>query len=717
MKARLPAISRRTLLIGGGAGVGLVVAFLAWPRGEPRVMDPGEGEGGFGHFIRIARDGRITIAVPQTEVGQGVWTALPQIVADELGAAWEMVAVEPAPLAPVFVNRLAEEEDWFAGLTRLRALEIRSDGIARITARSSSIRAFEMPLRQAGAAARAMLVREAARRWAVPAEECETSGSYVTWRDTRLPFGDLAEAAADLDPPDELQLRKPGPGGLIGQSLPRLDLPAKSDGSFRFAGDVRLPDLAFAAARMAPPGGRIRSFSKSAAERAGATQVIATDRWIAVLGETSWAAERALKAASVRYEAPADERSVRALCEQALDGGGLERRIDRGNYDDAVEGSRPLTASYWIAPAVHGGLEPLSATARPRGDRVEVWAASQAPEFARRHVDGQATLYAMPAGDIIGRALEADAAPIVAELARRIGKPVQVSLSANASRSQDRPAPPFLIRLKALPSGSNAPTAWKAEIASTDGFGSALARLAGGRPPTGAGDLSAAVPPYAIANVAVESVAVGMPFAPGYMRGYPESALTFATESFVDDLARAMGSDPLAYRMAMLSGSPRLAHCLSTAAAIGGWDGGGPGSNLGLACASAFGSHIALLAEASVGTDQRLAVHRLVAAVDCGRMINVGLVRQQVESGLLWALGQATAPAPEFAGGMAIARPLDLPRLKGTPDIHIELVASAADPGGLSGLPATVLAPALANAVAAGTGLRMRSLPFDPASA
>jgi isoquinoline 1-oxidoreductase beta subunit len=178
-----------------------------------------------------------------------------------------------------------------------------------------------------------------------------------------------------------------------------------------------------------------------------------------------------------------------------------------------------------------------------------------------------------------------------------------------------------------------------------------------------------------------------------------------------------MGSEPLAYRMGMLSGSPRLARCLTTAAALGGWDGGGAGSNLGLACASAFGSHIAILAEASVGSDQRLAVHRLVAAVDCGRMVNVGLIRQQVESGLLWALGQATAAELEFSGGMVVAAQAGLPRLKGTPDIRVEIVASAADPGGLSGLPALVLAPALANAVAAGTGLRLRSLPFAPGAA
>lgn len=714
MKAKLPDIDRRTLLIGGGIGVGLVVAFAAWPRGAPRALEAGEGEGAFGHFIKVGRDGRVTVAVPQVETGQGIWTALPQIVADELGAAWEMVAIEPAPMAPVYANGVVLDEGWLEQFGVLRRLELKRAGADRITARSSSIRAFEMPLRQAGAVARALLIRAAAPRWAASPSECDTAGGAVTWRDRRLPFGEIAEEAAGLVLPDEAPLRSAPQRTLIGQALPRLDLPAKSDGSFRFAGDVRLPQMLHAAARLAPPGGRILSFSKPAANRAGARQIIATGQWLAVVAETSWAAERALKAADIRFEGPAGDADLRQRCQDLLDGGGLERRIARGDYDSTIQGSRALTATYWIAPALHGGLEPLSATARPRDGGVELWAGTQAPGLARGE---GARLYPMPIGDSSGRALEADAAPIAAELARRLGRPVQVTLSATASRNQDRPAPPFLIRLKALPAGSGPPSAWKAEIATADGFGAVLARLGGGDAPAGAGHVTTAVPPYAIANVAVDSVAALLPFAPGYMRGYPESALAFATESFVDDLARAMGVEPLAYRMGMLAGSPRLARCLATAAALGGWDGGGPGSNLGLACASAFGSHIALLAEASVGTDQRLAVHRLVAAVDCGRMTNVGLVRQQVESGLLWALGQATAAAPEFAGGMAIAAPLGLPRIKGTPDIRVELVASAAAPGGLSGLPATVLAPALANAVAAGTGLRMRILPFDPASA
>jgi isoquinoline 1-oxidoreductase beta subunit len=710
LSSRLPEIDRRTLLIGGGVGVGLVVAFLAWPRSEPRALVAPDDGGAFGHFITIAPDGRVTVAVPQAETGQGIWTALSQIVADELGAAWEMVAVAPAPLAPVYANQVAVDEEWLKGLR---------PSTARLTARSSSVRAFDAPLRDAAATARAMLIRAAARRWAVPAAECVAEGGFVRHQRQQIGFGELAEEAAGLEPPNDVQRRRPSPDRLIGQALPRLDLPAKSDGSFRFTGDVRLPEMLFAAARLAPPGGRLLSFSRTAAERAGAKRVEVTPQWLAVVAETSWAAERALAAANVRYQSQANETPLRERCQAALDGGALDRLLSRGDYDSAVENSRALTATYWIAPRLHAGLEPLSATARIRGGQCEVWAATQAPDLARavakRAAGTDVTFYPMPVGDSGGRALEADAIPIAVALAKRLGRPVQVNLSANVSRIHDRPAPGVLIRLKALPAGNGPPAAWKTEIATADGLGATLSRLAG-KSGEEKGQ-AASLPPYAIANAAVDASTVRMPFAAGYMRGYPDSALTFATECFVDDLARAMGSEPLAYRMGMLSGSPRLARCLTTAAALGGWDGGGAGSSLGLACASAYGSHIALLAEASVGSDQRLAVHRLVAAVDVGRMINVGLIRQQVESGLLWAFGQATAAEPNFAGGMTVAAPAGLPRLNGTPDIRVEIVASAADPGGLSGLPALVLAPAVANAVAAGTGLRLRSLPFAPGMA
>ncbi len=206
----------------------------------------------------------------------------------------------------------------------------------------------------------------------------------------------------------------------------------------------------------------------------------------------------------------------------------------------------------------------------------------------------------------------------------------------------------------------------------------------------------------------------------GYMRGGEEAMLAFATESFIDELARALHAEPLAFRIGMLGGAPRLAKAIMAAATIGGWDGGGPGSNMGLACTSLFGSHIGLLAEATIGTDQRIKVSRLVAAVDAGRIVNAGLVRQQIEGALLAALAAAVVPAPEYVAGMPRAAPMrgrGFERLHEVPKIEVELIPSDEPAGGVSGLGMAVLAPAVANAIAAGTGRRLRNLPFDPMSA
>jgi isoquinoline 1-oxidoreductase beta subunit len=225
------------------------------------------------------------------------------------------------------------------------------------------------------------------------------------------------------------------------------------------------------------------------------------------------------------------------------------------------------------------------------------------------------------------------------------------------------------------------------------------------------------MPPYAIPNVTIEAVHLSLPLRVGYMRGSPEREHAFFTESFIDELAHAAGLEPLAFRMSMLGQNGRLARCLQGAARLAGWDGGGPGSTMGLAGWSAFGSHIGLVASARIDSDQRVKVDRLVAAVDCGRAVNTGLIAQQIEAGLIWALAQATMPSPEWIAGMPRARTfgaLGLPRLGETPQIIVEIIPSSAPPGGISGLGTTVLAPGVANAIHAASGKRMRTLPFDP---
>jgi isoquinoline 1-oxidoreductase beta subunit len=328
----------------------------------------------------------------------------------------------------------------------------------------------------------------------------------------------------------------------------------------------------------------------------------------------------------------------------------------------------------------------------------------------------------MPVGEPAGRALEADVIPIAMELARQLKRPVQVTLSQSESQKHDRAAPGALAHMTALPGEGGITAAWRIRVATADGLGSALARLTGSGAPgkLGRTALDGALPPYGIPHVRVEAINTRVPFTPGYMRGSPQRELTFFTESFIDELARAAGMEPLAFRMSMLGQNGRLARCLQGAARLAEWDGGGAGSTMGLAGCSAYGSHIGLIAIASVGDDQRIKVHRLIAAVDCGRTVNSGLVKQQVESGLIWALAQATAGEPEWVAGMARARRLStigLPRIGDAPEIFVELVPSSDPPGGINGLATTVLAPAVANAIYAGSGKRLRSLPFDPQAA
>ena len=689
-------LDRRTVLIGGGAGVGLVVAFALWPRGLRSDLPVASGEEAFGNFIKVAKDGRVTVAVPQAETGQGIWTGLAQIVADELGADWESIAVEPAPLTGAYGNRLAEE--------------LGQPKDTRITAGSTSVRAFERPLREAAAIAREMLVGAAADRWDVSPADCVATDGVVMNGARTFSFGELAEEAAHRSAPRAPTLRQDTKNRLIDRPLPRLDGPAKSSGSWRFAGDVRLPGMLFASARLAPANGKLEHFDREAVSRMpGVRHLAAHDDALAVAAETWWAAEQAVKAARPRFSAPESPADLRSLFTEALDSGNAKSWFSRGDYDRTLRGLRALAATYFVAPSQHLGLESLTTTARFTGDHLEVWAPTQAPEAAKAQAEKSAggarvSLYPMSPGAPSGRALAADAIPLAVTLARATGRPVQLMLSQSASQNHDRPSGGALAKMMALPDPSGTIAAWKM-------------RMAASGPEVGFVESAL---PYSIPNVSIEGVATELPFEPGYMRGSPQREFAFFTESFADELARRSGLEPLAFRMAMLGGNGRLARCLQAATRLAGWDGGGPGSTMGIAGVSAFGSHIGLVANATIGEDQRVKVHKLVAAVDCGRAVNSGLVTQQIEAGMLWALAQASVPAPEWVAGMPRARAfgaMDLPRLDGTPEVMVQVISSSEAPGGVSGLGTTVVAPAVANAIFAGTGRRLRDLPFDLSAA
>ncbi len=713
-------IDRRTLLIGGGAGVGLIVAWTLWPGGLDSELAERESSARFGNYLRIGRDGAVTVAVPQVESGQGSWTAMPQILADELGAAWEKVAVEPAPLLPAYANPLAEAEGWLQDLGPLRKWSLERDGAMRITANATSVRAFEELLREAGAVARAMLVAAAAGRWNVDADECQAADGFIFHRGRSFGFGELAEEAATLSPPSRPTFRKDG--NLVGKPLERLDSRAKANGSWRFAGDVRLPDLLFASARLAPPGGKLEAFDRDAIRGSGGVRhLAATDDWMTVAADSWWQAERALHVARPRFSAPAGRDDVRAPFERALAAGEFDTLIERGDYWSAVHGSRPLTATYSVNPSQHLALEPRSATARLRGGIAELWSATQAPGLASASAGADGAFYPMPPGDPAGRSFADPAAAIALHLAQAMGRPVQVTLPQARAQMHDPVTPGALIRMTALPGAGGITAAMRMDAVSADGMGASLADLAGTEAPSALSPRAFELAvPYGITNLLVRGAAVSLPYRVGYMRGSPWRESAFATESFMDELARAAGLDPLNLRMALLGGNGRLARCFQAAARRAQWDGGGAGSNLGIAGASAFGSHVALVADASISPDQRVQVHNLVCAVDCGRAVNPGLISQQVEGALIWALGQATALSPEWRGAMPVPRRLastGLPTIAGIPNIEVVIIPSSEAPGGVNGLGSIPLAPAVANAIFAGTGRRMRSVPFDPMSA
>jgi len=726
-------ISRRTLLVGGGAGAGLILAWALWPRSYEPNLRAGDGEHVLNAFLRIGSDGRVLVAVPQAELGQGSWTALAQILADELGADWRTVGVEPAPIGPLYANRLlaeGEEDGSFAGsVQRWRAKRFDSGEAGMLTAGSTSVRAFERPLREAGAGARALLMKAAAARWGVEWETLDSAAGFVLDGTRRLSFAELAESAAGEELPEHLPIRAGIDNRLAGQPLPRLDLPAKVDGSAPFAGDIRLADMVYASVRAGPTedSSLVRWSKDKGLAVPGAFGAFDAPGWVACLATNWWAANRGVEAMEPVWEVPHPPVSGGDL-DSALTGA-LEqeegRRVySRGDLADAFDGGTVLRGHYRAGPAASAPLETLTATARLAGGRLEIWAPTQAPGLARAAAarvaglaEAQVTLYPTMIGGGYGRKLETRAIEQAAMLAVRVKRPVQLSWSRLEETVQDGFRAPARAQLLARLDTGGIVLGWQARIAAPDTGAQLARRLRGGAAAMAAiGDpVAGAVPPYAIPAVAVDYLAAETGIRVGGWRSGAHSYTAFFTESFMDELARISSVEPLSFRMQMLGDNPRLARCLTTAATLGGWDGGVPGSAMGLACHSAFGSHIAALVEVELAADQRARVLRAVCAVDCGRIVNPDLVRQQIEGGLIFGIAAATGDPIGFERGRPDARgfgDFGFPVLAGAPEVTVELIDSEEEPGGASELAVPVAAPAVANALHALTGRRLRSLPL-----
>ena len=737
-------LDRRTLLIGGGAAAGLLLAWGAWPRTYAPNLAAGPTETIVNAFLKIDRSGQIIVVVPQTEMGQGVTTVLPQILADELGADWRTVAVQSAPISPLYANELLAREwlasDWTrllgdAGRWAIDQYATRS--ALMLTGGGTSIPMFHDAYRDAGAAARVLLCKAAAARWSIPWESCDIQEGLISdGAQRRMKIGDVAGEAMAFDLPPILPYRQGQDGRLAGQDLARLDTPSKIDGTHNFAADVRLPDMVFASIRQGPIGDATLAGldDRAASSVTGFLKLVKQDRWVAAVASNWWAANKALDLAdpvfTLRGTAVSSE-GIDAVLEAAFSASSGRRLYAQGDLEPVFDGATILASEYQVDAALHLAIEPPCATARVTEGGAEIWMATQAPGLARDAIADAlglsreaVTLYPLHAGGSFGRAMDWDVGVQAAMIARDMGRPVQLLWSRLEDVIQDRPSAPARARMAAKVGRNGAIEGWLAKVAAPCAMTQTWARIADGKLPHEAAQdgaesanrlaVAGMVPPYAIPNWAIDHYPadVGLPL--GFMRGNARLHGTFFTESFIDELAHLANIEPMSFRIQMLGGNPRLAHCLTTAAAMGGWQGGVAGSGQGMAAHMINGAYAAVMVEASMSGD-RLSVGRIIAAVDAGDPVHPDIARQHIESGLVFGLAFATGASVSYAHGLptrAILGRMNLPRLADIGEVSVEMIRSTADPAGTSDLVAPLMAPAIANALYTWTGQRIRSLPL-----
>lgn len=743
-------ITRRKLLVGGGAGVGLLVAWGLWPRRYAPNMRAADGEHLFGPWLKIAEDGKVIVAIPQSESGQGVYTALAQIVAGELGADWRSVAVQPVSASPIFANTLLARAWATAFLPENIALDVDFGPVANslneiarrdmfvVTGGSSSIRQFERPCREAGAAARTLLCQAAAARWGIAWEQCRADRGFVIAGQRRLSFAELVVEASALDMPSPIPLNPSARNRLSGRDAPRLDLSAKVDGSASFAGDVRLPDMLFASVRAGPAGNtRLLSVDEKAAlNMRGVLQVVKTDNWVAAVASNWWAANNALDAMAPVFRTKgrmADSTEIVQSLSNAIAKGPGFRATKFGDVDAAMAqeaGARIFKADYTVGAAVHAPIETRSATADFRDGRLQLWLATQAPAAARLSAAEAIGIsvddvvhHPVIAGGSFDRNFDNSIAAQVAVIAKAVGRPVQLTWSRPEDFIRDHVRSPALGRLSAAMNAEGAVTGLTVRVAAASTMRELACRMDGQqadkarKSASGQYDvlaLEGAQIPYAIPNITIDHFPVSMPMPTGPWRGLANSYNCFFVEGFIDELAHKAGVEPLSFRMQMLIGQTRLARCLTGVATMAGWDGGMSGSGRGIACHSMRGSHIAVIVTAR-NSETGVRVDRVHAMADCGRLINPDLARQQIEGGIVFGLAQALGAATDFESGLPTARRLrdiDLPKLADVPEITVELARSDEAPGGVSELGVPAVAPAIANALFSAAGIRLRELPL-----
>lgn len=736
--ASIGKIARRTFLVGTVAVAG-GVAFGVWQyrRPIPNPLAPPEGAA-LNPFLIIDAEG-VTVVTGRAEMGQGVNTTLAAMLAEELDLDWESVRVVHGPASGAYYNSVLGEAGLPVAEYGMSDFQHRIAGVMgaagrlfglQLTGGSTSARDGWNRLRHAGASAREALKLVAAERLNTTPDRLSTEGGAVIAPDgRRLPYAELAEAAARIDPP-QVEPRPASDWKLLGRSLPSPDSWDKVTGAATYGVDIRLPGMKFASPRMSPRlGGTMESFDPAPAlEIPGVEQVIDLGTGVAVVARNSWAAMEGAKAVAVTWgPAPYPEttEAIFARIAEAFEGRRNSRLRNDGNVERALEGAEVLQAEYRLPFLAHSTMEPMNATALYTGDTLEIWAGNQTPRVQAQKTaaavglrEAQVTVHTPLMGGGFGRRLETDFSVLAARVAKEMpGTPVQLVWSREEDMTHDFYRPGVIARMRGAVRDGEA-LAYEAKIAAPSVLRQAGARMLG-MPMAGPdkGHVEGAFDqPYAIPNYRVEGYLADLAIPLGFWRSVGNSHNGFIHEGFMDELAHAAGRDPLAFRLELMRPASEIAaNVLETVGRMADWDAPrAPGTGKGVAFTWSFGTPVAQVIEVA-DEGGRIRISRAWICCDMGRVLDPGIVQQQMESGLIYGLSAAVMGEITFADGEVQEGNFpdyDALRISGTPRIEIFIHQVQGRLGG-AGEPATPpAAAALANALFDLTGTRARELPL-----
>lgn len=726
-QAANPAVltRRQFLKVTSVAGTGLTLGILMPAVAAAAAGRSGASAGAFAMpFVHIGPDNTVTVICKHLEAGQGVWTGLPAIVAEELDAAWSQMRVESAPAEVPQYGNLA------------------MGGKVQLTGGSTAVANSWQQLREAGATARAMLVGAAAKTWQVPASEITVSEGVVSHAKRRATFGELAGEAAKQPVPAQVKLKDPANFRIVGkEKLPRLDSRAKSTGKQEFAIDVMLPGMMTAVVMRAPRfGGKVASFDASKAKAVpGVVDVVQIPRGVAVVGRDMWAAKQGREALQVTWdESGAEKRGTDALMKEyrALGAGKQAVTvIQTGDADAALaRAGKRVEGEFEFPYLAHAPMEPLTAVCRLGPDKCEIWAGSQFQTLDQANAAAavglkpeQVWINTLAAGGTFGRRATPDADYIseVASIAKATGGkyPVRLIWTREDDITGGRYRPMNYHRITAAVS-KDGKVAYRQRVVGQSimvGTPFEAMMVKDGIDPTAVGGSAAQQYELSDVHLSWSQAKVGVPVL--WWRSVENTHMAYSKEVMIDELAQAAGQDPVAFRLALLGKYPRHVGALRLAAEKAGWDSAfatAGGRGRGVAVHESFGSVVAQVAEVTVSGD-KITVDRVVCAVDCGIAVTPDVIRAQMQSGIGYGLSAALSGKITLTDGHVdqtnfhqyqVLRMPEMPRL-----IEVHIVPSSNAPSGVGepGLPP--IAPAVANAVRAATGVRLHTLPFDLATA